>query len=385
MIKENTFYNSYKNKVNFSLMQGNALASDSGLINDTLKIKVKPVKLKLPKSNGTLKLRQLNERIQKIDPQQTKPVTIKKAIIEEKPDTNSIKLFDEDTIPYVKISNHKTNIGPENIFVNIPDYKPFHKLIDTTEIRKGSNKAINAKKEEHKEIYHLHKSVYKENNNNYREHFSASWIPGFLIILFLLLAWIRVFYNKVLKLTLRGAFNSLISNRLYREKNIFTFWGNNFLNLLFLITVGFFLFLLFIYSGYRINSINDLTICLLFMVGLLIIYTGKIFFVRLIGVIFKESEGAAEYLHNVFLYNKTLGVFLIPFVVVIPYVPEPGTVFLLYLGVFTIFLLYFLRLIRGLTIGFKLNLSIFYLILYLCTLEFFPVMILYKIFIKYTS
>ena len=194
-----------------------------------------------------------------------------------------------------------------------------------------------------------------------------------------------MFYNKVLKLTLRSSFNGLISNRLFREKNTLTIWGGLVLNTFFFLTGGFFLYLIFTYFGYKIDNFTGLSTFGILTLLLISLYLIKAIVLWIIGFIFNEYQGVLEYLHNVFIFNKTLGVFILPAILTIPFIPEPGKEILIKTGAALFILFYFLRIFRGLKIGFKINVSIFYLILYLCTLEIFPLLILYKVFRIYTS
>ncbi|MFC2086299.1 DUF4271 domain-containing protein [Bacteroidota bacterium] len=350
---------------------------------DSLKIKDPVVKLIIPKSNTEFKLKEINERIEKLDPKK-KEITPSFAVKEIEVDTSSIKLFDEDTISFLVKHDIIKNNFAENFFVNIPDYKPVFKLTDSLNVITDEIRL--EKTENTTQIRTTYKgAIYNEGKNNYNEQFSSNWIPAFLVFVLLILAWIKVFYNKVLRLTLRSTFNSLISNRLFREKNTLTIWGGLFLNFLCYLSGAFFLYLLFTYFGYRINNATSLNTFFYILLVLIFIYLFKYSIVKLIGFIFVENTGFSEYLHNVFLFNKSIGIYILPIIVAVPFIPEPGKEILLKAGIGILISFYFFRIYRGLKIGIKINVSILYLILYLCTLEFFPLLILYKLFVEYTS
>lgn len=351
---------------------------------DSLIIKNPIIKLNIPKLNTELKLKEISISIEELDPKKEKGVISTFTVKEIEVDTTPVKLFEEDTISFIIKNNIRENSFTENFFLNIPDYKPVYKITDSLtlvedkiKLEKSDNKVQTTTAYETK--------INNGEKNNYQEQFSSSWIPVFLIIVFIILAWIKVFYNKVLRLTLRSTFNNLISNRHFREKNTFTIWGGLFLSFLFFLSGAFFLYLLFTYYGYRIIEVSGFATYFYILSVFVFIYLCKYFFVKLTGFIFRENTGVSEYLHNVFIFNKSLGIFILPVILAIPFIPEPGKEILLKSGVGIIFLLYFLRIYRGLGIGIKINVSILYLILYLCTLEFFPLLILYKLFVEYTS
>lgn len=351
---------------------------------DSLKIKHPVVKLNIPKLNTEFKLKEISKKIEELDPKKEKEFTSSFVVKELEVDTATVKLFEEDTIFFLIKNDISENTFAENFFVNIPDYKPVFRLTDSLNDIKEEIKLEKPEKTTHtKKTYEG--IIYNEGKNSYHEQFSSNWIPAFLLIVFVMLAWIKVFYNKVLRLTLRSTFNNLISNRLFREKNTLTIWGGLFLNCLYYLSGAFFLYLLFTYFGYRINEVTSFNAYFYIFSILIFIYLFKYLIVKLTGFIFMENTGVSEYLHNVFVFNKSIGIFILPVILAIPFIPEPGKEILLKAGVGIIILFYFLRIYRGLKIGIKINVSILYLILYLCTLEFFPLLILYKLFVEYTS
>jgi len=349
------------------------------MIQDTLNIKPPVKKIIIPKLGTNNKLKALNQEIRIIDPPKKKVVTQEVKIPAVK-DTKTHN-YNTETAPYL-FPGPADSQAVINFYLNIPDYKP-KKVLK----KKAVPKTLQLKSELQIPIEitpHEH-LLYKTRQNDYKELFNANWIMISLIVIFLFLAWIRVFYNKVLKLTVRSAFNSLISNRSFREKNTLTIWGSFILNVFFILSAGFFIYLLFTFYGYRIGNFSGFSTYAVLCLTLLIIYVVKLISTSLVGVIFDGSKSIAEYIHNVFIYNKTLGIFILPFILIVPYIPDPGKEIFLDIGGLLIIIMYLLRLFRGIKLGFKINVSILYMILYLCTLEIFPVMIVYKLFILYTT
>ena len=75
---------------------------------------------------------------------------------------------------------------------------------------------------------------------------------------------------------------------------------------------------------------------------------------------------------------KNLGIYLIPIVIGIAYIHEKLKIYVVYAGIVLFVLAYFLKFYKGIQIIIKKDVLIFYLILYLCTLEILPVLIIYK-------
>jgi len=354
--------------------------------NDSIKVKLVTPKLSLPKSNTSSKLRKINEKIREVDP--VKEI-VYQPVVKQEPvliDTTEHALFDPDSILFLRESYSTDDVFTQYYLYNIPDYKPFVALVDSTEIVSKEilveTKGNASERENRKEFTEL---LDQDNALTYQEIFKADWIPAFLIVLFLLVAWIRVFYNKVLKLSIRSVFNSLIANRLFRERNSLTLWGGFMLNVLFFLVGGFFTYLVLVYFGYSAGGYSGFLGFIFVTAALLLVYIVKFLIVKLVGTIFQENSGASEYLHSVFIFNKTFALFILPLVVAIPYVPEPGKEIIIKAGLVLLALLYLSRIFRGIRIGIKINLSIYYMILYLCSLEFFPLLILYKLFGFYTA
>ncbi len=107
----------------------------------------------------------------------------------------------------------------------------------------------------------------------------------------------------------------------------------------------------------------------------------KKFAYRLVGFITEGTAETNEYLFNMNNANRVMGLTLFPFILLIAFFPFEDTTVPLTLGIFAAAILYFLLLYRGFIILLKKQFSIFYLFLYFCTLEFLPLVLLYKIIV----
>jgi hypothetical protein len=138
-----------------------------------------------------------------------------------------------------------------------------------------------------------------------------------------------------------------------------------------------FIFLTIKLLGYDTN-LQEWKIYLLIFSLLLIIYTGKSFVFNILGFIFNSKQTVNEYITNIGIYNKILGVFLFPIIIAIPYISLQFKQPLMYIGIIAIGISLIFRFLRAFQIAFKIKLSIFYLILYLCALEILPILIIGK-------
>jgi hypothetical protein len=93
-----------------------------------------------------------------------------------------------------------------------------------------------------------------------------------------------------------------------------------------------------------------------------------------------ESEVFNEYLINVYQSYRFSSVILFAVVILLVYtvILPPRIIFIL--GAIALIIFYLLRVFRLFLIFMKRNISVLYLILYLCALEILPVLILVKYF-----
>ncbi|UCG26762.1 MAG: DUF4271 domain-containing protein [Bacteroidales bacterium] len=206
------------------------------------------------------------------------------------------------------------------------------------------------------------------------------WLLGVLIVSFVIFAWIRLFYNKFLTPTLVSVFNQQTSYNLFRDKSSLSSRVSYGLNLIFYINTALFIFLALSHKGIGIANWRGFRAFLLFSALLVLIYSAKYIVCSLVGFISLSQSVFSEYLHNVFLYNRNIGLFLFPILIGMVYMSDILLPLFFYTGIFLIVGLYILRLIRGIQIFIRKGVSIFYMILYLCGLEILPILVFFKLF-----
>jgi len=211
--------------------------------------------------------------------------------------------------------------------------------------------------------------------------FGNDWLVGVILFSLFLLASVKFLFGKYLSKLVESIFNSHTANNLFLEKNINMIKGSAILNLLFVVNIS--LFAVNILNHSSISSDQDCgfkEFSLIFM-AVLLLYLGKVVVIRSLGYVFKGNNEGKEYVFTTFLYNKNLGLFLFPVIIALPFVQTYAVRWLMYIGVFMIFFFFILRIARGLKILFRKHVSIFYMILYLCALEIFPLLMIYKLLV----
>ncbi len=208
------------------------------------------------------------------------------------------------------------------------------------------------------------------------------WITILLIVSFLLLGWIRLFNKKYLISLVKSIISFQESNTLYREKNTLMERASFMVNLLFLSNISVFVIQLRHYWNLSLNYIDDLILYFIVLGCLLVLYAFRAISSLFIGYVFLKQKVFAEYFHNVNIYTKNTGLFLFPVIITLQFLSFQYLPFIVYTGLILSAALYLLQVIRSFQIIIRKNVSIFYMILYLCAFEFAPFLIIYKILLS---
>ena len=202
-----------------------------------------------------------------------------------------------------------------------------------------------------------------------------------ILIIFglVILAFIKYQFRRYMSDTFRSVFSFRRSMRLFEESRD-TVWQAVFLsNFFFTYVTGIFISLSFPILGAKPLWDNYTFSILFFSVATGLIYFLKARIWNILGVIFNVKMLSKLYIHNMFLYNRNTGFIIFPFVAILPYISENFAHVLLFCIIFIFVIFYLIRLFSIFQIIHDQNVSVFYFILYLCTLEILPVLILIKI------
>lgn len=205
------------------------------------------------------------------------------------------------------------------------------------------------------------------------------WIHILLFSSFTMLVVLRVFDFRRLLLLVQGFARASSVATLYREESAIASRVSFFLLLNYLLMAS-----LFVWHamGVIFGSYPDPLNIVWIGVAIISAYIIKIVSTSVIGFLFEMRESAQEYIYNIILFNKTVGLVLFPIVLCLSYAQQIPQKWLVGAGIgcWAIVLIY--RLLRLSVIGLAVRrVSLFYIILYLCTLEILPFVILVKAFV----
>lgn len=207
---------------------------------------------------------------------------------------------------------------------------------------------------------------------------TPDWEMGIFIFVLILLGSVRLFFNKYLGQLLSASVNYITASRMFRERSLSLAHASFRLDILFYMIFSLFLFHAFDVFAVMRHPAGIITY-LFILSGVLIYFGLKKVAYYLQGNISRNVQETLEFLYNMNIYNRILGLFLLPVSLVVAFTPlaEPGWVIIA--GILLIVFFYILLILRGIKILMRKHFSIFYLILYLCTLEILPLLFIYKL------
>jgi hypothetical protein len=209
------------------------------------------------------------------------------------------------------------------------------------------------------------------------ERNSADWQIAVFILALVLLGSVRLFFSNYLVQLLSALINNTTASRMFRERSLSLVHASFRLDVLF-----YFIFSLFVFQTLEVFGIlfypNDLISYFIIFAGLLVYFGLKKFIYYVQGKIARSGQETAEFLFNMNIYNRMTGLFLLPVCLVVAFTPLAEPKFVIFAGFCIIGIFYFLLLLRGAKILIRKQFSIFYLILYLCTLEIVPLLFIYR-------
>jgi hypothetical protein len=208
---------------------------------------------------------------------------------------------------------------------------------------------------------------------------NPDWLVGVLVLAFFLFATVRLIFNKYLSQLAQATINYSTFTRVFRERYFNLFHASFRLDVIFNLFMSLFGYQFL--SHYNINfgisgSFYVYLVCLGIVTGFFLL---KKIIYSISGIMTESKREVREYLFSITVFNRILGLFLLPVTALIAFVPFYQPEPLLFTGVGIIFIFYLLALRRGAKIFLKKHFSISYLILYLCTLEFLPLLLVYNI------
>ena len=204
-----------------------------------------------------------------------------------------------------------------------------------------------------------------------------------MITVLLLMAFLFILFRAFVARSYRAFINDNILSQLLRDQGFIPSLPYLLFYLLFFINIGFFLFLFCKYFGIQVAATDFMSLATL-SGALLALFIAKHLVLAIIEGIFPAQKEIRRYNFTIIIFTIILGMVLVPFNLLVAYGPEEmlPTLFWIVFGVIGLFYLY--RTLRGIFIANRfLALHQFHFLLYICTVEIAPVVVIVKIIKDY--
>ena len=212
-----------------------------------------------------------------------------------------------------------------------------------------------------------------------RDTVNRDWLIISLMFLATAYVLVRLIYGKYWRRYRQAVIYNQEAQKLMVEKNVILLQTAFMLNILASLSMGLFLFIFldhFGWSGFLPGKAAGWGLVSIFV---MIVTSLKYVLVNLLGRSADKPAAAAMVNHHWLINYKNFGLFLLPVSAAAVFSnPQLNTLFII-LGLVIIAFMLIINYIKAFTILFQHRISIYYGILYLCTLEILPVLILIKL------
>jgi hypothetical protein len=199
-----------------------------------------------------------------------------------------------------------------------------------------------------------------------------------LIGLLLAFAFLRQAFPKYFNDLFRLLFRTTLKQKQIREQLMQTPLPSLVLNIFYVVSAG--LYVNIMIHHFDIAPISNYWLLYLYcMLGLTVVYLVKFFGLKVAGWLFNVSHVTDTYIFVVFLINKVIGIFLLPFLFLLSFmqgIPYTITLVISWCGLGVLFIYRFL--LTYASVRNQVRFNPFHFFLYLCAFEIAPLLLIYK-------
>lgn len=222
---------------------------------------------------------------------------------------------------------------------------------------------------------------YQKDSQDYaiteRVFTSKNLLFYFLTGIFLSLGIFRMMNNRYFLNILKVFFNNTLRQSQLKDQLLQAKLPSLFMNLFFVAVAGFYIFL----SAFNYHQLNQdgLKTLLLCMAFILMVYTVKFVTLKFFGWLLNCRSETDNYIFIVFLFNKILGIILLPMTLIMAFADSDLFSIMLVVSGLIFCAMFMLRYIRTYrTISYSLKVSCFHFALYVTGIEILPILLIYK-------
>ena len=212
-----------------------------------------------------------------------------------------------------------------------------------------------------------------------RELANDNWLIISFLALTLVYVSIRIVYNRFWRRYRQALLYNQETQKLIQEKNALLMQAAVSMNVIAMFSIGMFVFLFSNRFGIFMSLPNSIYGWMISTIAVILIFGGKYLINGLIGHL-GDNKNAANQINHQWLINlKNFGFFILPISVSAAFINAPLDKIVFFIGLVLIIIMLILNYIKGFALLFQYRISLFYGILYLCTLEILPVLIVWKV------
>ncbi|HKK63472.1 MAG TPA: DUF4271 domain-containing protein, partial [Bacteroidales bacterium] len=200
-----------------------------------------------------------------------------------------------------------------------------------------------------------------------------------LLLSMVIVGSLTLFYKRHLQRIIKAIWSFSEAQLLYRERNSPLQRASAQLNFLFHTMIAVFVVQWMAYKGIQVPKLGFWEALTALFVVANAVFVFRFVVSRIIGYLFAHQELFHEFFYHIYLFPKAMGLILFPLTVIIQYTIPSVQSTLFHLSFALVGILYLGQTLRSFRVIIKYNVSILFLILYLCAFEIVPVIWVYKL------
>jgi hypothetical protein len=201
----------------------------------------------------------------------------------------------------------------------------------------------------------------------------------YLIFLFILFGLLRRVFAKYFYDLFRVFFKTTLKQRQTQEQLLQSSLASVFMNSFFVLSAG--LYVNFLLQYFQLVISENFWLQYVYCIGALAaIYLVKFIGLKITGWLFNVSNTTDSYIFIVFIINKMLGIFLLPFLLLLAFANDPVYSYAMFISWIGLGLLLIYRFILSYSaVRKEVKLNSFHFILYILGFEVIPLLLIYKL------
>jgi hypothetical protein len=205
----------------------------------------------------------------------------------------------------------------------------------------------------------------------------------FIVGLVLYIALMRLFFYKYVSTMFTLFFRATLRQQQLREQLLQAPLPALLMNIFFVVSAATYCSLLA--AHYHIEFAGNFWTTWLYAVALIAaIYVVKFIFLNVVGWIFGIGHVTDTYIFIIFLINKMIGIFLLPFIALLAFpTPELINIVILLSYILIAGMLFYRFIISYRPVRNEIKLTRFHFFLYLCAFEIAPLLLIYKVLLAF--